>query len=245
MKRLIVCGDSFMSPRITVPNTHFTEIFTQKLNFDTTWYSRSGISNGGIILQLEEAMKEKPDLIFFNITNSDRIEFPRNDHFDLANRPVELKSLSYENWQTDLSCVTNKFNGNLISDNLGSIVNDLHGYQERSNIDDKKIEALDLWIRELYINSWKHKIDYLMLYAITHKLHVSGIPYLLFHDYIGVQDFVWLTDITYIHKTIHVFRNTHKPTDYDPGYHTSFKTQEDIAEFVIEHYNKYFNHDAD
>jgi hypothetical protein len=33
---------------------------------------------------------------------------------------------------------------------------------------------------------------------------------------------------------------TPEENHYDPGYHTSIETQKLIADFVIDHYNKYF-----
>ena len=69
MKRLIICGDSFMSPRTFHKDKHFAEIFSNTLGFELTSYARSGFSNGGIVIQLSEAIRQKPDLILFNLTN--------------------------------------------------------------------------------------------------------------------------------------------------------------------------------
>lgn len=236
MKRLIVCGDSFMSPVMDEPGTHFSEIFAKQSNFDLTVYARSAISNGGIILQLQEAIRQKPDLIIFNATNHDRIEFPKND--DDLDHTITLNDLSYANYTRNLSANTNNFNGSVISENLTSLLSD--SYMNKDNLTPEKLKAIKLWFKELYISAWKHQLDCMAMYAIMHKLHRSSIPYMFVHDYLGMTDVDWMEEKNNIHPIIHEFRLLHKPTDPDPGYHTSFKVQEDIAEFVINHYNKYF-----
>ena len=246
MKRLYVCGDSFMSPRTTVPGTHFSEIFAEKLNFQLTVYSRSAISNGGIILQLEQVLIEKPDLLFFNITSHDRIEFPKNNiEMDYK---LYLNHLNYQNYKTDLSTGTYQFDGNMMSDNLVSLLNDAAGYCERQNIKPEKMDAIKTYFNEIYVSSWKHQIDMMMMYCSLHRLHKSGIPYILIHDYLCIKnhlDLEWLEDKNNITEVIHNFIMQVDPKEPDPGYHTSPEMQVDIANFVIDHYNKYFKHDIE
>ena len=71
---MVVCGDSWMSPSVMLPNTHFTQIVAEKLNLDLVCLSRGGMSNGGICAQIESAIDMNPDLIIFNTTCFDRIE---------------------------------------------------------------------------------------------------------------------------------------------------------------------------
>jgi hypothetical protein len=55
--------------------THFSELLAEKLGYELIVYAKPGSSNGGICVQIEEAIRSKPDLIIFGQTVADRIEF--------------------------------------------------------------------------------------------------------------------------------------------------------------------------
>lgn len=241
MKRLIVCGDSYMSPRVTAPGTHFSEIFAKKLKFDLTVYARSAMSNGGIILQLEQAILDKPDLILFNTSSHERIEFVIND--TELNHHLKLLDLKYDTYETDLSSITNQFNGLVVSDNLVSLLSDPKNYAKTHGVPLEKMEATKLFFKELYCSVWKHQMDLMMMYYITHKLHLSGIPFILCHDLLGLQKFFkvdWLNEKNSVTKEIDCYLGSMTSDQHDYGYHTTPETQIKIAFFMIDHYNKYF-----
>ena len=82
MKRLFICGDSWMSPTTNHPETHFSEIFAKKTGFDLISYAHPGMSNGGIAVQLDTAIKNKADFILFGSTSFDRIEIPKDNDLE-------------------------------------------------------------------------------------------------------------------------------------------------------------------
>ena len=76
MKKIIVCGDSFMSPVVgDYAGTHFSEIVAKEINYELVAYSRGGMSNGGICIQVKSAIEAKPDLILVGTTYFDRLEY--------------------------------------------------------------------------------------------------------------------------------------------------------------------------
>lgn len=232
MKRLIVCGDSFMSPRINHVGKHFSEIFANEFNYQLTSYARSSMSNGGIALQLLQAIEEKPNFILLNLTYPDRIEFPLKDTIDTN---ITWDDLSYDFSTNDTSTSTRK-KGNLISENLTTLL-------EKSYYNNLKQAAVKLYVNELYSFQWKSKVDSMMMYAVLHKLHLSGIDYFLCKDTLGIEQqfdsLYWLTDKTDLRQLLNSYFDN--PLDCpDPGFHTNYATQKQIADCVIQHYNKYF-----
>lgn len=246
---IIICGDSWMSPRVHVPETHFSEIFAKHFNYNLVSYARAAMSNGGILLQIEEAIKQKPKLILVGTTYPDRIEFTSSNEFVERSEmeEVTLKDLCYGAGGTDLSCLSlSNLKGSLKSEALLQFIVDsffngaaLEPLQTDEQHD--KLKAIKMYFRHLYHPTWKEKLDANMMYGILHKLHMSNIPYVIcFHaleQILTKDDLFWLEDK-------HIFwpkfiRSRGQPNP-DPGYHTSIEVQKEIADILIEHYQKYF-----
>ncbi len=78
-KVLAVCGDSFMSAVSADEygaDSHFTQLLAKKLDWDYVTFARGGCGNSVIRLQIDEAIKIKPDLVIIGTTTADRLEFP-------------------------------------------------------------------------------------------------------------------------------------------------------------------------
>ena len=232
--------------------THFSELLAEKLGYELIVYAKPGSSNGGICVQIEEAIRSKPDLIIFGQTVADRIEFK------IAENPEEFRCP----WVTDNSEVRlseligeHAVNPTLMSDNLHSLLSVdlvnkhnpeewLHSNLVRYGVDitesdaRDKINAVKDWFMHLYSLRMKKQIDMWTLYAVQHKLHLSGIPALkvidLFH-----YDTPWYPCITKGYGPADRFASP----DYPHGwYHTSLETQHVILrdiETALEH--KYNN----
>jgi hypothetical protein len=231
---LIVCGDSFVSPRIDYPGAHFSEILAEKLGLNLMPLSRAGISNGGIALQLLSAIKRVPKLILFNLTFYDRIEFRLSD---IIEEPISLDSISYNMGSTELS-TQNKKLGSLASDNLASLLSD----SANSIYKKSKLKAIKNYFNELYCDDWKRQTDCMMMYAVLHTLNKSGIPYIMIMDNLNLREspcpIDWLSEKNNVSQSLVNFFN--RPLSFDPGFHTSLEAQQEIAEFLISHHNKYF-----
>mgnify|MGYP003668778910 FL=1 len=231
--------------------THFSELLAEKLGYELIVYAKPGSSNGGICVQIEEAIRSKPDLIIFGQTVADRIEFK------VAENPEAFGG----GWVTDNSEVRlseligdHAVNPTLMSDNLHSLLYETDNYPDtaywmyenivRYGVDitesdaRDKVNAVKDWFRYVYSLRMKKQIDMWTLYAVQHKLHLSGIPALkvidLFH-----YDTPWYPCITKGYGPADLFASP----DYPHGwYHTSLETQHDILrdiEVALEH--KYNN----
>lgn len=226
--KIIVCGDSYMTPVISAPGTHFSEIIAKKLKADLVTYSRGGMSNLGICLQLEEAIRQKPNLILFNATSSDRIEIPlKRNHHEFYNIQdiIYNESLSVSSY----SSLTNKKGPNLISDTLYRLL-ELGESYDKIVPDMKNINhAVKEYFEFLHDPNWKRQIDYWCLNSCIQKLKLSGIPYIMmFVTEIFLECCVDIKteNIVYFNQLPLIPKN-------DPGYHSTVEEQIEISDILI------------
>lgn len=263
MKKLIVCGDSFMSPRSKHPGKHFVELFAKHLGFELTSYARAGVSNGSIVIQLESALQQKPDLILFNLTNSDRTEFRVDQDRALnfyesinINNPYFIKELCDVSWDT---CQTSDaFYANIEDKRLGSvnyttvlapvITEDEKKFGQimaNTFIDyDKKIHTLKEYYRYIFDEKWERQKQQMMMFAMTYRLYKNNIPFILVHDYLKFTDCAytpdWFVEKHSVNDKTMPMRLDPKPVTSDPGWHLSYEDSEIVAKILIEHYDLYF-----
>ena len=76
MNKLVICGDSFSAISNTHPGTSYSELLAKKLDWKLFNYARRGCSNGGIRLQIDQAIKQHADFVIIIPTSWDRIEIP-------------------------------------------------------------------------------------------------------------------------------------------------------------------------
>jgi hypothetical protein len=230
-KRLIICGDSFMSPTLNSPGTHFSEIIADELNFELVTLSRSAMSNGGIVSQLEYAITLNPSLILFNTTFADRVEFTMTkDNITDGEFDLTCQDFYYGD-RKDYSCETMKDNTPMMgSESIESLLS-------RDSIFKDKINSYEMFLTNIYNRRWKMQMDRHIIYSITHKLYLNKIPFILMIDIINAIDkMTWLPEE---HKgfewsSLDKIRLENQPPDFvDPGYHTTTDVQKIIAEDTI------------
>lgn len=247
MPKLIVCGDSFMTPVTTHPKTHFSEIVADELGYELVAYSRGGMSNGGIAIQIDTAIKNQADFILLGTTLPDRSEFPIGN-VNGYQQQFSVEDIEYKH-PSSISSHYEWLNKNpkLVSTNLAEIVGEGGNcgrwtFNFDSCDEPKKIQqALDDWFRYLYHPGWKAQTDRWIMYAVLHKLHLSNIPYLFCLDQLKVIDTCpWLTDSVnnVTQKFLHVLETQPQWTPgqpHNPDYHTSMAAQQQIAQYLISH----------
>lgn len=227
-----------MSPSVYAPNTHFSEIISKKIDYELVIYSRGGMSNLGICLQIESAISENADFIFVNLTSPDRIEIPISD----SNSEITVHDIIY-NELTSLSSHNNSFNKQtpkLISDTLFCLLEEEGHYAEKYN-SVKNISEIKKSTRNyfefLYNPTWKKKTDYWCLYACLHKIVESKIPFLFFCNKLEVKthfNFIEEKNIFEINFSKYVV-----PDNKDFGYHTSPESQILISNEILNHIEIY------
>lgn len=241
MKTLIVCGDSYMSP-VTGDHagTHFSELVAKELGYDLIAYSRGGMSNMGIAIQIQTAIDANPDLILVGNTSSDRFEWAINEY--QSAQPFTVRDILYSH-NKSLSSTYPWLNQNpkIASASLNEIENDWNDkkhmlYSDRYR-NDRKL-ALTYYFQYLYHYDLKREADNLIMYAAYHKLHMSGIPYLICMErFIKTgKDCSWLSQDNYPRPYIdNVIDQSRYTTDRpDPGYHLLPEDQQAIAKLLLD-----------
>ena len=246
-KKIFVCGDSWMSSSPETPGLHFSEIIASSLGYDLYNIARGGMSNGGICAQIEFAIKFLPDLIIYNSTSPDRIEFPTKDNSGITLDASHV-AYPYKNSTSSGLGFLNK-DVRMISDTLSGmgswftpdLMNEFYG-ESCPNIVEKQ-KAVKIYIEHLYCPQWKAQTDRMMLYSMTHKMVASGINFIFMFDSLGaISEMQWLEDrnIGYSYHQLIDRRDYHIEKEFghenfrDPGYHTTTETQKEIAEHTLE-----------
>lgn len=231
MKKMYVCGDSWLSPSVETPGLHMAEIVAERLHFELVPLSQGGMSNGGICIQIDTAIDHLADFILINTTETDRMELPIGQHVGSKFTTADIK---YIKGQYQSSLVP--FNGSsptLISNSLNSLLSG-------KGLDDhpEKIKAIEEYFRHLFSPEWHRQIDQWCMYSVLHKLHLSGIPYLLVLDTLDIPSFCpFIENVTldYNSFTLNMLKAASIPGFCDPGYHTLPEAQQQAADHILKY----------
>lgn len=234
-----------MTPVINPAGSHFAELVAEKLNAQLQVYSRGGMSNGGICVQIKDAILAKPDLILLGTSGFDRVEFSIANKSNSQFHITDIVYAQRESVSTYFPWLNNQ--PSMIVDTLSSLLSQpdcperyKNQYVHIPNIDEK-ISALKEYLIHLYDPMWKQQIDHWCMYATLHQLHESGIPYLIVRDLLGVSYFPWLNQRNYIApKVDRIYNECRNLSAYfweneDPGYHTPPDTQIKICQEILNH----------
>lgn len=188
--RLWVCGCSFSSANGYYPDQSWSEILASKLNMEMRSLARDASSNGLIAEQVDWVINvEKPSLIVFNSTLNPRIEFkPRAAEEDYVpgDGPFQFfyyddetlpgyygKPVSY----TQHRARFNKTKTRIVSEAV-SHLNRLELMKRLKVIHRLLPRHIDLYLNNLYDNSWETKKQVLMFVGLLARLEKKNIPYL-------------------------------------------------------------------
>jgi hypothetical protein len=230
-KKLIICGDSFMSPTIKLPGTHFSELVSEKMGLELVCFSRSSMSNGGIISQLQKAITLNPEIIIFNTTFADRIELSLTEK-NLEDLEIDLTCEDfYYGERKDYSCKTiNDNDYTMGSESIESLLN--------GGIFPEKKSAVDNFLSNIYNRKWKIQMDRHAIYSMAHQIYTKGIPFLFMIDIIdAASKMSWLpkNQIGFSWKELESITLDKFDIKFeDPGYHTTPEVQMIIADDTIE-----------
>jgi len=231
--KIAVCGCSFsaVSHLQNFSGTHWSEILAKNLGAELHNYARQGISNSVIRLQIEEAIKIKPDWVFINATTPDRIEFPVDNN--RYNKKLGLKNFNY--FKDD--------NVKLISETMFSVI-DNHPHEYRRDKVSKPIrDAVSLHAALIYEIHWQQQKDNWLLNSGLWKLHDLNIkflynPWVINHKNMPFHDLpIWFTEKYFLPFEFNLLDLFNKFVDelvkkepFDVGYHTPVDEQKNIAE---------------
>jgi len=201
MKKLIVCGCSFsaVSTHEQHKNTSWSELLADKLGWELQNIARQGCSNGGIRIQIDEVIRQRPDFAIITPTSYDRIEIPNflkekrkiSDFnpfqriVDLILRPTEFgeeqddkKSYYQPAGLDNINYGDN--HSRMIVETMHSLAgNWAHPYRRNQSVPEDVQKALHMYINHLYEARWKRQQDEWIIRDGLVQLKAHNIPFLV------------------------------------------------------------------
>lgn len=236
--KIAVCGCSFSSP-VGGPHAglHWAELLAHELNAELITFARQGISNNAIRLQINEALKHKPDFVFINATTPDRIEIPLEVEPDKARSHYVGFNGAYQVERGLKNFNYPEYNNTMISETIFSIIDwPQHPYRDRPIKSDVK-HATKSYAAVIYDPAWKSQCDSWVLNSGLWELHNKNIkflynPWILGREMIDLPQ--WFQDKYCIGEQVNLISLMKKyAPEQDPGYHTTEQGQQYIKDQYI------------
>ena len=255
MKKLIVCGDSFSadSHEPDLVGTGYGFQLAKKLGWDVQVVARQGCSNGGIRIQIDEVIRQRPDFAIIAPTFHDRIEIPASA------APYVPPENENKGWASDLQLHLQKNHDTgydykagidninygtnpyrMICETIFSLVENYNHPYRSSRIDKDTQVAIKQYINYLYDSNWKLQQDKWIIRDGIMQLFYAKIPFLLVANSIWNSNTVreaFPSVVPNRHFTL-AFEETPayasnewelEDKNKDPGYHTRPEGQEYLA----------------
>ena len=196
-KKLMVCGDSFSALTLDDKHkgTHFSEILSKKLGYDLVNLAFRGCSNGGIRIQIEEVIRQKPDFAIIIPSFFDRIELPVTGlkpdfkkfswfEFDQFIKLFKKESPEYTGYDENngINNINSSHSANpsLICENFVSIINNwTHPYRRNIPLSDEVVQCVKDYLSYMYDANWKKQQDKWIIEHGAVELIKNNIPFLL------------------------------------------------------------------
>jgi len=252
MKKIVVCGCSFSA---TIgDNNHWSEYLARTMGAELTNFARQGISNAAIRVQIDEAVKLKPDWVFVGITTEDRIEIPLSSFTKVDDgHPNHTAYRDYQNgYRKDLGIANFNYGDRhpytMISETMFSIIDRLpHSYRVGKVNEDQRM-AVQQYAAFMYDAHWKKQCDRWIINSGLWKLHEAGIKF-LFNPWVNSDpsDFdmpEWFVRRYFVDWRCNFGRIC---SEYplnglpDPGYHTMPEGQAELARRYYEYIKRIEN----
>jgi hypothetical protein len=189
--KLMVAGCSYSAVSKTHPGTSWSEVLADRLGWQLTNLARQGCSNGGIRIQIDEILRQRPDFAIVTPTFWDRMEIPARA------APYDWKK-STSGWDPDIQQhlrdqtlkhgyrredgINNVNYGhnnyNMICETIYTLAENFdHSY--RSGLISKTTQtAIRHWIDGIYDSEWKKQQDEWIIKSGIFELYHAGINFL-------------------------------------------------------------------
>jgi hypothetical protein len=243
VKKLVVCGDSFMSSILYNSHDtdngygcHFTELLAEKIGWEVITFARGACSNRVIRLQIEEAIKIQPDCILIGMTTPDRYELPIDPDNLVPYDPAELlKNIKYSGW-IDQSSENDIFLNStpvLVSDTLNNI---FVGNFTDKTLKKEEIYLLQKWYYRFHNSSWKVQQDCWAIQSGLYRLKEKGIKFYCINT--GIHP----CDLSSFKDSIIHWDSKLCPTQYSEEsryrFHTTLESQKVLCNLWYEKFKK-------
>lgn len=242
-----------MAPSITHPGTAFGDVLAKNLDWKLQNMARQGCSNGGIRIQIDEIIRQRPDFAIVGPTFPNRMELPATAApFDFSKphlgRGSEIeqhllnpdKEYGYDP-KAGLDNINYGDNDyRMICETIFSLAENYEHYYRSSVLDKETQRAIRYYINHIYDANWKCQQDRWIISDGIVKMHEAGINFMV------VTHNLWLDPGQADADIPKLVPRKHLILDYDltpvalttlypfkgqdPGYHGSEQSQIKIAE---------------
>jgi hypothetical protein len=247
-----VCGCSYSAPSQDLPGTAYGEVLAKKLGWDVEILARQGCSNGGIRVQIDEVLRQRPDFAIIAPTFHDRMEIPAGA------APYIPKQNENRGWNPELQQHLQKNHGTgydraagidnvnygtnpyrMICETIFSLAENYDHPYRSGKLDRGTQAAIKQYINFMYDSEWKRQQDQWIIRDGIMQLFYAEIPFLLIACNIWTSDtvrdeFPSVMDDRYFtlqyEATPAYSTNQWQFTGKDPGYHGSPESQEYLAD---------------
>jgi len=267
--KLMVAGCSFSAVSQSLPGTSWSELLAQKLgSWELVNLARQGCSNGGIRIQIDEIRRQRPDFAVIGPTLWDRMEIPaRSVPYDWSQQPSagenpplqqHLQNRKLGNGYRREDGIRNVNYGcepsNMICETIFSLAENFDHPYRLGRISRQAQNGIRHWIDSIYDNAWKKQCDEWIIGEGVVQLYLDGIAFLVLPNLLWPFDPAvpdqWRRAIPRLIPDKHInLEPLHSPQAIcgnhpfkgeDPGYHSSPRGQEIIAENFFQHWLTYF-----
>jgi len=226
MAKLIVCGCSLSADSADLPGTGYGHQTAQRLGWDVEILARPGCSNGGIRIQIDEALRQHPDFVIVAPTFSDRMEIPA--------RPL---GYSKHHGLNNINYGNNPYR--MICEPIGTLIDNVDHPSRYNKLDNYTESALQQYINHIYDHKWKQQQDEWIIRDGIMQLFYSKIPFLVIAGPLWpvrnirnrMPRVINNDSLTLVYEETPTYAIHEWPFDgLDPGYHGSPASQEYLAE---------------
>ena len=266
-KKLAICGDSWMSPTLEEPGTHFSELLAKSYRCELLSLARGGCSNAAICLQIEQAISMGVDFMIIGSTYPDRMEIPINNNIQITNTKsmkipetwkefLDIFKLNVQKYEKqrglanisyarhpDLSA-NNDFMQDpvLISETIKNLIYSKEKINSFYKLNPIVIESLKSFIANLYDSNFKRQIDCWIMNNMLRKLkYETKIQFLFFPHLLFVEEYG--NDIKWLdNKNIADTIGPYSLEKSDTRYHTTIQAQIYTANELAIKINDILNH---
>lgn len=208
---IAVCGDSYCAASIidlkmVGLRAHFSQILEDRYGHTVLQFAHGAFSNVGICFQIQEAIKQRPDVIVYNDTWSSRLELPVGRWFD----PIAgLKNFVYYDQHT--ASTHQPWAGDMDAPMLSTVP---QGIEFNPLVSSEQLQAIKQYLTYMYNDALAITVDSWLFGYWHDQIEANSIQALRFKD----QD---------IGAVAYEFSDANR--DYDTPFHTDRATQEQIA----------------
>lgn len=189
--KLIVAGCSFSAPSLRLPDTSWSEVLSRRLGWQLENLARQGCSNGGIRVQIDEILRQRPTFAIITPTFWDRMEIPA------ASAPFDW-SKSTGGWNPDIQkhlqdrSLKNGYrredgidninygnnNYNMICETIYTLAENYDHPYRSGPISKPAQTAIRHYIDAIYDSEWKKQQDEWLIKEGIFELYHAGINFL-------------------------------------------------------------------